>query len=244
MARQKSEFVSAFGTSFEIFKRIADEVMAQSGDDDDLRKILNDDVVVCDMVKVLRGSCVVQAIGHVVDCNVNPYIPQGWSLKGEGTEHRKGGQVKLERRGDDLYANGKNIELFLSDGQKNGKCIGGHQLRKELAEKPVLNANILDYLLQTSRTHSRELEGQIHLLLGRHLPRLGWRPVCPLLVLGRWPVVLGLLLARRRLQRQQPCSGFCKSSTRELRRSDLQTLRLLVPQPSCWAQAQCGGFLF
>ena len=149
MARQKSEFVSAFGTSFEIFKRLTDEVMEQGGDDDDLRRILNDDVVVHDMVKVLRGSVVVQAIEHVVDCDVDPYIPSGWSLKDEGAEHRKGGMVKLERRGDDLYVNGKKIELFLAEGQKDG--IKGHQLRSMLAEKLVLNANILDYLLKNPK---------------------------------------------------------------------------------------------
>ena len=109
MARQKSEFVSAFGTS----------------------------------------SVVVQAIEHVVDCDVDPYILSGWSLKDEGAEHRKGGMVKLERRGDDLYVNGKKIELFLAEGQKDG--IKGRQLRSMLAEKLVLNANILDYLLKNPK---------------------------------------------------------------------------------------------
>mgnify|MGYP001572432894 CR=1 FL=1 len=146
MARQKSEFVSAFGTSFEIFKRLADEVLAQGGGDDDLRRVLNDDIVVRDMVSVLRGSVVVQAIEHLVNCDVHPHIPSGWSLDGKGTEHRKGGIVKLERRGEDLYANGRKIELFLAEGQKG--IIEGYVLRKVLANEPVLNANVLDYLLE------------------------------------------------------------------------------------------------
>jgi len=56
MARKKSEFVSAFGTSFEIFKRIADEVMAQGGSDDDLRKALADDTIVRDVARLLLGT--------------------------------------------------------------------------------------------------------------------------------------------------------------------------------------------
>lgn len=40
MARQKKEFVSSFGTSFEIFKALAEEVYSSGGDDSDLRYIL------------------------------------------------------------------------------------------------------------------------------------------------------------------------------------------------------------
>ncbi len=39
------------------------------------------------------------------------------------------------------------MEFYLSDGQKNGKSIVGNKLRKELANKPVMNANELDFLL-------------------------------------------------------------------------------------------------
>lgn len=40
MARKKSEFLGALGTSFQIFKSIADAVMEEGGSDDDLRKVL------------------------------------------------------------------------------------------------------------------------------------------------------------------------------------------------------------
>ncbi|MBI3335589.1 MAG: hypothetical protein HY001_03775 [Candidatus Portnoybacteria bacterium] len=96
----------------------------------------------------VRGYAQLVPVDHVVDCDADPFIPQDWSLKGEGTEHLKGGAIKLERRGDDLYANGKKIKLFLSEGQKSSRYIGGHKLREELAHKPILNANILDHLLK------------------------------------------------------------------------------------------------
>ncbi len=88
---------------------------------------------------------------NIVNCDVYPHIPSAWSLKGKGAEHRKGGLVKLERRGDDLYANGRKIELFLAEGQEGG--INGYSLRNTLAEKPTLNANILDYLLKPENRH-------------------------------------------------------------------------------------------
>lgn len=41
MARKKSEFLGALGTTFQIFKTIADAVMEAGGSDDDLRKVLS-----------------------------------------------------------------------------------------------------------------------------------------------------------------------------------------------------------
>ena len=40
MARTKSEFLGSLGTTFQIFKTIADAVMEEGGSDEDLRKIL------------------------------------------------------------------------------------------------------------------------------------------------------------------------------------------------------------
>lgn len=144
MARKQSQFVSASGTSFEILKRIADEVMAQGGDDENLRRVLTDDGVVKDIAKVLCNPAPAQPPTHLVNTDLAPFLPDGW--KGIET-HRTAGTVLLERRGDDLYVNGEKIELFLSERQKGNGRIVGTELRKELADKLVLNANILDYLL-------------------------------------------------------------------------------------------------
>ena len=84
----------------------------------------------------------------VVDCDALPRIPSGLSLEGEGAEHRKMGKVTLEKRADGkLYANGKEVVRHLSPNQQNGKYIQGHKLRKELKDKQVLNACIMDALL-------------------------------------------------------------------------------------------------
>lgn len=74
---------------------------------------------------------------HLIDCDADPFNP--WA-KGGFTieEHQKGSQWKFDP---------KEVKFFLANGQKDGKVLEGNKLRKELAGKPVLNANVLDYLL-------------------------------------------------------------------------------------------------
>ena len=83
----------------------------------------------------------------VIDGDLNPNVPSGLFLTGEGTEHRKMGKITLEKREDGkLYANGVEVVRYLSPKQQNGKSIQGHKLRKELKDKQVLNACIMDAL--------------------------------------------------------------------------------------------------
>jgi hypothetical protein len=82
-----------------------------------------------------------------IDGDLNPNVTSGLYLTGEGTEHRKMGKITLEKREDGkLYANSKEVVLDLSPNQQNGKTIKGHKLSKELKNKQVLNACIMDAL--------------------------------------------------------------------------------------------------
>ncbi len=101
-------------------------------------KRLSEGDVLTSVRRVLLGHAEIRQVEHVIDCDVNPMIPDGWSIKGDGAEHQKGGQFKWDPA---------QVNLFLSDKQKNGKRIVGNDLRKELEGKPVLNACVLDYLL-------------------------------------------------------------------------------------------------
>ncbi len=76
---------------------------------------------------VLYGSA--EIIEHLINCDADPYLPNGWSVE----EHQKGGQFSF---------NPTKVELYLSK-----KSIVGNDLRKEIKSKKVLNANVLDYLL-------------------------------------------------------------------------------------------------
>jgi len=83
--------------------------------------------------RFLRGDAEVVIKTHVIDCDANPYVPNNWKVE----EHIKGGELRW---------NPDEVELYLCDKQKGG-TIEGNELRKLLKGKPVLNANVLDYLL-------------------------------------------------------------------------------------------------
>lgn len=76
---------------------------------------------------------------HLINCDVDPFIPVPKSPAGRWyvISHIKNGIITW---------NPDNISLYLSEQQKNGFIIG-NDLIKNLEDKPVLNANVLDYLL-------------------------------------------------------------------------------------------------
>jgi len=69
----------------------------------------------------------------IIDCDADPFVPEGWTVE----EHQKGGQFEFDAT---------RINLCLFGKQKSGLCKG-NEIRKGLADRPVLNANVLDYLL-------------------------------------------------------------------------------------------------
>ncbi|MEI7513396.1 MAG: hypothetical protein WCJ74_02115 [bacterium] len=88
----------------------------------------------------LLGRAEFKRIEHIVDLDADPFVPNGWAVE----EHRKGGQWKW---------NPTSLVLYLSKKQQGGKVICGTNLRKELAKKRVLNANLLDYLIKSENQY-------------------------------------------------------------------------------------------
>lgn len=103
------------------------------------------------LAKVLRAGLMpdVKQGEHLIDCDANPSIPDGWSVE----EHRKAGMVKWD-------TTKQTSALYLSKLQKKGKYSVGNDLRKELANKPVLNACVLDYLLKNPHLIPEEWKGK------------------------------------------------------------------------------------
>jgi len=107
-------------------------------------KRLSEGNILGEVRNVLRGLAEVKPIDHAIDHSKTPKFPfNGASVE----EHRGTGVSKLERRGDDLYLDGKKILLHLEKSQKDDS-IQGHKLREKLAKQTVLDANILDYLVE------------------------------------------------------------------------------------------------
>lgn len=83
---------------------------------------------------VVNGRAEIVVRRHVIDCDAAPFVPDGWKVE----EHIKGGEFEW---------NPEAISLYLSDKQQGSGWVEGNKLRKELTGMPVLNANVLDYLL-------------------------------------------------------------------------------------------------
>jgi len=90
---------------------------------------------------------------HIIDCDADSMLPDGWQV----VEHRKGGQLKWDA---------VEVALYLDEAQQGGAIIAGEELRKKLQDKPVLNANVLDYLLANPRLIPEEWKGKTVLFWG------------------------------------------------------------------------------
>lgn len=99
------------------------------------------------VLQVMQGLAEITYPEHLIDCDADPFIPDGWTIE----EHKKGGMFKF---------NPNAISLYLSKKQTKGSSIEGHKLRKELADKPILNANVLDWLLKHPELIPEEWKGK------------------------------------------------------------------------------------
>lgn len=124
--------------------------------DNDFRALAKDEDKLRQILSVVRGFSEIKPIECLVDCDADPFMPSGWSVE----EHKKNGKLKLEMQGADLYLGEKKIVLYLSKKQRKG-VIGGNELRKELDDKPALNANVLDYLLANPHLIPEEWKGKV-----------------------------------------------------------------------------------
>lgn len=109
-------------------------------------KTLLEGGILANVLKVIKGQAEIKMIERLIDCDSAPFVPDGLSVE----DHKKGGMFKF---------NPEKISLYLSKKQKKGS-IGGYDLRKELADKPVMNANVLDYLLARPELIPKEWKGK------------------------------------------------------------------------------------
>ncbi|MEA2006992.1 MAG: hypothetical protein U9O20_02415 [Patescibacteria group bacterium] len=96
----------------------------------------------------------------IIDCDAGPFCPDGWKV----VEHGKGGQLEWDA---------SKIQLYLSKKQEGGSWIEGNKLREELADKSVLNANVLDYLLKNPHFIPEEWKSKYVFFLGTVYCRSG-----------------------------------------------------------------------
>jgi hypothetical protein len=85
--------------------------------------------------KLLRGEAELNLVRHMIDCEAYPFTPDGWKVE----EHKKDKKMVWSQT---------SVKLHFANSQKDGNIIKGDELRKELKDESVLNANVLDYLLK------------------------------------------------------------------------------------------------
>ncbi len=96
--------------------------------------------------RFLRGEAEVVVVKHIIDCDADPFVPDGWKVE----EHKKGSKFEWSQT---------KVKLHLDDAQVKGS-IEGNKLREKLASESVLNANVLDYLLKNPHLIPEEWKGK------------------------------------------------------------------------------------
>ena len=132
--------------SIEAMNQLADALDAAGFTTDDVTK-MRQYKELAKIKQILLGHAEIKMIEHLIDCDANPFVPNGLEV----SDHKRCGQFKW---------NPDNILLYLSKHQKKGS-VEGNKLRKELANKDVLNANVLDYLLAHPELIPEEWKGKL-----------------------------------------------------------------------------------
>jgi hypothetical protein len=110
---------------------------------------------------VVLGLSEIKQVTYAIDCDADPFLPNdGWKVE----EHRKDGVV--------IWDSAK-VSLYFSKQQKGDKSLMGNDLRKELANQPVLNANVLDYLLKNTHLIPEDWKGKAVFFWGTIYRRSG-----------------------------------------------------------------------
>jgi len=116
-------------------------------------KALSEGTILSNVLRALHGTATVLAAPeHLIDCDAAPFVPDGYRVE----EHIKGGQLVWSPDAAGFYP---------ADGQQHGRSadfVDGYELWKKLRSSPVLNANVLDYLLRPEHRHliPEELKGK------------------------------------------------------------------------------------
>ncbi len=119
------------------------------------------------------GTHELKLVKHIIDCDADPFCPDGWKVE----EHHKRGRLEWDV---------SKIQLYLSKGQKDGNWFEGNKLRKELTNKGVLDAIVLDYLLKNPYLIPEEWRSKVVFFWGT-IYRVDGRLVVRFLYwLGEW----------------------------------------------------------
>lgn len=124
--------------------------LCSAGYSDEEVKQLSNRKLLSQVRQILIGHATIREHDHIIDCDAPPWIPfDQWEVE----EHLKGGQLKwvIEQ-----HAHALQFYERMECAEFNERFFG----------KPVLNANVLDYLLTRTHLIPEEWKGRRVLFLG------------------------------------------------------------------------------
>lgn len=127
-----------------------DRALRSAGYSDEDIELLSSRKLLSQVRQILIGHATIDEQEHIIDCDVLPWIPfDQWEVE----VHQKGGQLKWE-----IEQHAHSLQRF-----EKMECA---EFNREFFGKPVLNANVLDYLLARTHLIPEEWKGRRVLFLG------------------------------------------------------------------------------
>lgn len=127
---------------------------------DDIKRLCEGSIL-ADVRSVLRGHAAINVVEHVIDCDADPFVPDGHSVE----EHQKGGSFRWNK-------DAQKDALYPSKSQAGSEYIEGQQAPRGAGETAYAERQRPRLSAREPVPHSRGMEGQGRVLLGHHLPRL------------------------------------------------------------------------
>ncbi|MDP2705242.1 MAG: hypothetical protein U1D31_02780 [Patescibacteria group bacterium] len=101
---------------------------------EDVKKLSQGNILI-QVLSVIKGYAEVRILKHVIDCKNYCYTPHD------------GCRVQKFRKGGLFQWDPKKVELQVFSNGKSDRYIARNEIQEEIESKPVLNANVLAYLL-------------------------------------------------------------------------------------------------
>ncbi len=144
MKAEKNQFSAGLGA------KICGAWAEANGVPEELNALAEKPEILRGIIDVLHGRSEIKPIELIVDLDATPFTPDGWTVE----SHKSGGQWKYDAT---------KVSLYLSEGQKDGKCLTGTKLRQELESlfPPVMNANMLEFYLAHTSLIPEDWKGKV-----------------------------------------------------------------------------------
>lgn len=121
----------------------------------DVKKASGGDILanLLPLVRAYGEVPIATTLQHTINCDVKPFEPNSLTVASESE------QIASRVHGQFTFDPAK-VKLHFSPNQQEGKYIVGSKLKKELEDRPVFTAHVLDFYLANPYLISEEWKGK------------------------------------------------------------------------------------